>query len=88
LSGVPKTGVLCWSPDGTKIAYKGRGIDQRDTEIYTIGLGPEHKVVQVTNNSTRKDGEPSYSPDGKKIAYEGKDGQDREIYTIDAVGGG
>jgi Tol biopolymer transport system component len=35
-----------------------------------------------------EDSDTSYSPDGKKIAYEGKDGQDREIYTIDALGGG
>jgi Tol biopolymer transport system component len=31
---------------------------------------------------------PSYSPDGKKIAYSAWDGHDREIYTINADGGG
>ena len=32
--------------------------------------------------------DPSYSPDGHKIAYAGWDGQDWEIYTINAGGGG
>ena len=43
--------------------------------------------LQVTNNRT-DDGEPDYSPSGKKIVYEGYDGQDKEIYTINAGGGG
>ncbi len=34
------------------------------------------------------DNEPSYSPSGKRIAYAGYDGQDYEIYTINAGGGG
>ncbi len=85
---------LCWSPDGKKIAYQVREVVyrnsryvSRDREIFTINLGPYRRVVQVTHN-TRKDGEPSYSPDGTKIAYEGYDGQDTEIYTINADGGG
>jgi TolB protein len=30
----------------------------------------------------------AYSPGGKKIAFQGYDGQDKEIYTINAGGGG
>jgi dipeptidyl aminopeptidase/acylaminoacyl peptidase len=80
---------LSYSPDGLKIAYVGREINSRnvkkDMEIFTLGLGPARRVVQVTHNTSR-DGEPSYSPDGEKIAYEGYDGQDTEIYTINADG--
>src|SRR5918992_1583203 len=71
-----------------KIAYaagdgRSGGID---SEIYTsnpTGGTP----FKVTNNNT-DDGEPSYSPDGRKIAYHGYDGNDFEIYTINAGGGG
>jgi Tol biopolymer transport system component len=55
-------------------------------EIYTIDSCGGSKV-QVTDNSTT-DRRPSYSPSGKKIAYQGYDGQDGEIYTIGAGGGG
>src|SRR3712207_8009281 len=41
----------------------------------------------VTDNTTN-DYTPSYSPSGKKIAYEGSDGQDKEIYIINADGVG
>jgi len=34
------------------------------------------------------DREPCYSPSGKKIAYAGYDGNDYEIRTINAGGGG
>ncbi|MEJ7631909.1 MAG: hypothetical protein WKF28_05335 [Rubrobacteraceae bacterium] len=85
---------LSYSPDGRKIAYKRKEIAYvnsryvtRDREIYTITLGPARRVVKVTHNG-RTDEEPSYSPDGEKIAYQGNDGHDKEIYTINADGGG
>jgi Tol biopolymer transport system component len=43
--------------------------------------------VVVLSNST-SDREPCYSPSGKKIAYTGYDGNDHEIYKINAGGGG
>src|SRR5215213_7170464 len=41
----------------------------------------------VTDNTTNER-DPSYSPSSKRIAYSGHDGQDWEIYTINASGGG
>jgi Tol biopolymer transport system component len=57
-----------------------------DSEIYTSNP-TGGKPFNVTNNDTN-DGAPSYSPDGKRIAYSGWDGNDSEIYTINARGGG
>jgi len=43
--------------------------------------------LKLTDNSS-DDRSPSYSPNGKKIAFQGYDGNDNEIYTIKAGGGG
>jgi Tol biopolymer transport system component len=75
-----------YSPNGKEIVYRGTGSNGVHNEIYTIKVSGGGRL-QVTNNTT-KDGEPSYSPSGKKIAYEGYDGKDKEIYTINAGGGG
>ena len=44
------------------------------------------EVVVLSNSMS--DREPCYSPSGKKIAYAGYDGNDYEIRTINAGGGG
>ena len=78
-----------YSPSGKKIAFRGKvprsggGITR---DIYTINVDGTGRF-NVTDN-TQDERDPTYSPDGQKIAYTGKDGHDREIYTIDAVGGG
>ena len=83
-----------YSPDGKKIAYESyEGFNdgnptgpQKDSEIYTIGVGGGAKTNVTDNN--RYDVAPSYSPDGKRIAYAGSDGRDLEIYTINTDGTG
>jgi len=75
---------LSWSPDGKKIVYEYHQRGQ-DKEIYTIGLGRAHRVVQVTHNATH-DTDPTFSPSSQKIAYAHDDGHDKEIYTIKADG--
>jgi Tol biopolymer transport system component len=75
---------ISWSPDGKKIAYEYHQ-KRQDKEIYTIGLGRAHRVVQITHNA-RNDTDPTFSPDSQKIAYAHDDGQDKEIYTIKADG--
>jgi Tol biopolymer transport system component len=77
---------ISWSPDGSKIAYE-RHEKGQDKEIYTIGLGPAHKVVPVTHNA-KNDTDPTFSPSSQKIAYAHDDGHDKEIYTIKADGAG
>jgi len=83
-----------YSPDGKKIAYESyEGFNdgnptgpQKDSEIYTIGVGGGAKTNVTDNN--RYDVAPSYSPDGKRIAYAGSDGHDLEIYTTNTDGTG
>ena len=77
---------LSWSPDGKKIVYEYHKKGQ-DKEIYTIGLGRAHRVVQVTHNA-RNDTDPTFSPSSQKIAYSHDDGHDKEIYTVKADGAG
>jgi Tol biopolymer transport system component len=84
-----------YSPDGKRIVYEGfegsliteQNVDDASTNIYTIkaGGGGNFNLTKSPKNASIWNAVPSYSPDGKKIAYEGDDG---EIYTINASGGG
>ncbi|OGD52940.1 hypothetical protein A3K80_03195 [Candidatus Bathyarchaeota archaeon RBG_13_38_9] len=74
---------LCWSPDGTKIAF-------------TAYISPEGRVVWIINadgtglrqvtttGASQNDYKPAWSPDGKKIAYYRRTGVNNDIYVIDA----
>jgi TolB protein len=63
-----------------RIAYQGS--DQSSYYvIYTIDPNGGRKI-KVTEGS-----DPSFSADGKKIAFVASDGNDSEIYTIEATGG-
>jgi dipeptidyl aminopeptidase/acylaminoacyl peptidase len=75
-----------YSPNGKEIAYRGTGSNGVHNEIYTIKVSGGGRL-QVTNDH-KNERDPSYSPSGKRIAYAGWDGQDWEIYTINAGGGG
>ena len=55
-----------WSPDSTKISYKGKSADgQHDINVYSVSDG---SINEVTNNSSiEKLG--NWSPDGEWIVY-------------------
>jgi hypothetical protein len=75
-----------YSPNGKEIVYRGIGSNGGHNEIYTIKVSGGGRL-QVTNDH-KNERDPIYSPLGKRIAYAGYDGQDKEIYTINAGGGG
>lgn len=70
LSGIEQ---LCWSPDGTKVAYSCKKLEGKqyafstDTEIYVYDI-----VTGVTSHIPMAGGydtDPVWSPDGGKIAW-------------------
>lgn len=54
------------SPDGTSIAYAGRGGGNWDIYLQRVG---DSKLVNLTANSPLDDSQPSFSPDGRFIAF-------------------
>ena len=80
-----------WSPDGTRAVFF-RFFNSSDIEIFTINTdSPNNGIneVQLTNDATCINRDPSYSPDGAKIVFakfcenENLTG----IYTMDAADG-
>jgi Tol biopolymer transport system component len=62
--GVP--GLPTFFPNGTKIAFPS-GADGNE-EIYAINIDGTNRV-NLTNNPSAHDNQPSFSPDGKNMAY-------------------
>ena len=57
-----------WSPNGNRIAVDHL-VDPVQTDIFTMNSGSIGGRVNITNNSTRADREPSWSPDGSKMVF-------------------
>ena len=85
-----------FSPDGTRIAFKGSADlvePSGDEEIYTMNADGAD-VVQLTSNGDF-DSAPAWSPDGTKIAFErapagtfsaGQEPEEKDIYVMNADG--
>ena len=87
-----------FSPDGTKIAYDSRGIQnsnpQGDFEVYVMNAADGSGQMNLSNNDTGvTDLTPIFSPGGKKVAYtsygvQASNGQgDPEVYVVNALDG-
>lgn len=76
---------VCWSPDGTRIAFSAM-INQQPAEVYTMVL--KSKMVAKLTDNDSYDGWACWSKDGSQIYFSSKrDGND-EIYLMRADGGG
>ena len=69
-----------WSPDGTRIAFFGRG-----NSVQTISAAGGAPTTLVA--STRTNGELSWTPDGSQIAYDANTGGGPQIGIVNASGG-
>ncbi len=59
---------ICWSPDGSQIAFVDRTADRASTifVIASSGGGKPHRLID-TDNATESD--PSWSPDGRRVVF-------------------
>ena len=79
-----------WSPDGTKIVFDA--LDYNGLELWNIYImNPDGSGVEQLTNTDLSINEinvmPVWSPDGSKVAFaSGRNGEDGEIYIIDADG--
>jgi len=76
-----------WSPDGSKILFKGTVDDK--TDLYTInvdGTGLVNLTAGITQLSSKLD--PAWSPNGSRIAFIGVQGGGYKVWTIGSDGTG
>src|SRR5438874_1237485 len=73
---------LCWSPDGTKLAFVGTR--DGNPEIYLCE--PDGSGIRRITNDPGMDEWPSWSPDGKQIAFHSNREGSWGIYIMDADG--
>jgi TolB protein len=72
-----------WSPDGSKIAYEGMGVNGKP-DIYVMNADGSHRT-QLTHHRAR-DENPDWSPDGTQIAFYSERNGNAEIYIMNADG--
>lgn len=77
---------LAWSPDGSKLAFDGSGIEEGDTvgEIYIMDVEGTN-LQRLTHNDTL-DRFPSWSPNGQELAYSYTNEQESGIAIINNDG--
>ena len=59
-----------FSPDGSKIAFAWRGVDDKSPGIYVLDLDGQAAMPRRLTQSRFDDVAPAWSPDGTQIAFE------------------
>ncbi|MEW6679617.1 MAG: hypothetical protein AB1297_01170 [bacterium] len=83
---------VSYSPDGTLIAFTGRGPEDKWAKIYIIDADRKNLRRLTKDDPLRGELEYSWSPDGKKIAFSGMryDPEKKDfnygIYTVNIDG--
>ena len=84
-----------WSPDGARIAFAGRRVDNTDVYVMNADGSGERRLTTNAGN----DFDPAWSPDGRRIAFTAQRGpgggavsqgsrNTSDVYVIDADGAG
>jgi Tol biopolymer transport system component len=74
-----------WSPDGNAIVFTHapeKGAD--DIFVLTLATGKIHRLTKTDADESV----PQWSPDGRRIAYEWWDGEEYEVFVMNADGSG
>lgn len=88
LVGVPPEGwdvdYLSYSPEGDKLALTG--FDREVGQIYVLEInsGRWTKLTSIQGGSLQ----PAWSPDGRTIAFVARDGNDTDLWVMNADGSG
>jgi TolB protein len=74
-----------WSPQGLRLAY--RGCDEEAWHINTIQvIGSNFDLSSIRSLTAGDDSQPAWSWDGQRIAFVRREGDNQDIYVVQADG--
>ncbi|CAG0937726.1 tricorn protease [Thermoflexales bacterium] len=75
-----------WSPDGQHILYRFRPAQAQDSQSELCVMDANGDNVTPLTNDDAAAGYASWSPDGRRIVFVRDDGENRDIYQMNADG--
>jgi len=71
-----------WSPDGERIVFRGRAVDNSDIYVIDVASG---EITRLTDDP-EFDGDPRWSPDGSRIVFSSTRSGSYDLWVMDADG--